>query len=132
MPQTASNVMLTADERRELQALARSGRGRADLARRAQIILRLADGASYLDIERGLGESSRTIGKWKIRFLESRVAGLEGRYRRNVPTVLTPRLEARILAWTRKPPTLTPKQLRCSANRRNVPKNLKKRLSKTV
>ncbi len=105
MPQTASNVMLTADERRELQALARSGRGRADLARRAQIILRLADGASYLDIERGLGESSRTIGKWKIRFLESRVAGLEGRYRRNVPTVLTPRLEARILAWTRKPPT---------------------------
>ncbi len=30
-----------------------------------------ADGASYLDIERGLGESSRTIGKWKRRFLEA-------------------------------------------------------------
>src|SRR5687768_14582127 len=100
-----TKVEVSADERRELQALGRTGRGRADLARRAQIILRLADGASYLDIERGLGESSRTIGKWKARFLESRVAGLAGRYRGNVPTVLTPRLEARILAWTRKPPT---------------------------
>src|SRR4029453_7405269 len=93
------------EERQTLQTLARAGRGRADLARRAQIILRLADGASYLDIQRRLGESSRTIGKWKRRFLEARVAGLEGRYRGNTPTVLTPALEARILAWTRKPPT---------------------------
>jgi transposase len=100
-----STVVLTVEERRALQALARSGRGRADLARRAQIILRLADGASYLDIARGLGESSRTISKWKGRFRESRVAGLAGRYRKQAPTVLTPRLEARILAWTRKPPT---------------------------
>ena len=65
--------------------------------------MRLADGASYADLIR-LGESSRTIAKWKQRFLEGRVAGLAGRYRRNTPTVLTPALEARILAWTRKPP----------------------------
>jgi transposase len=88
-----------------LQRLSRTGAGRADLARRARIILRLADGASYLDIARGLGESSRTIGKWKHRFLEARISGLEGRYRGNTATVLTPRLEARIVAWTRKPPT---------------------------
>src|SRR4051794_4632896 len=106
MPQTVlRDLILTADERETLQRLSRAGRGRADMARRARIILRLADGASYLEIARGLGESSRTIGKWKRRFLEARVAGLEGRYRGNTPTVLTPQLEARILAWTRKPPT---------------------------
>ena len=99
------DIILTADEREILQRLSRAGRGRADLARRARIILRLADGASYLEIARGLRESSRTIGKWKRRFLEARTSGLDGRYRGNTPTVLTPRLEARIVAWTRKPPT---------------------------
>jgi transposase len=88
-----------------LERLARGGRSRADLARRARIVLRLADGASYLEIQRGLGESSRTIGKWKQRFLAQRVEGLQGRYPGAVATVLTPALEARILAWTRKPPT---------------------------
>jgi transposase len=101
----STDIVLTADERTTLEQLARRGRTRADLARRARIILRLAEGASYLDIERGLGESSRTIGKWKRRFLTERVAGLHGRYPGSVATVLTPRLEARILAWTRKPPT---------------------------
>jgi transposase len=95
---------LTSEERTALEALARTGRGRADLARRARIVLRLAAGASYAEIVRGLGESTRSIAKWKQRFLEARLAGLEGRYRKNTPTVLTPALEARILAWTRKPP----------------------------
>lgn len=103
MPQSSTEILLTADERAELEALARTGRGRADLARRARIILRLAAGASYSDVI-ALGESSRSIAKWKRRFLEARIAGLEGRYRKNAPTVLTPALEARILAWTRKPP----------------------------
>jgi transposase len=105
MPQTLPDIVLTDDEQQVLETLARAGRGRADLARRARIVLRLAAGDSYGTIARGLGESTRTIGKWKRRFLEARVAGLEGRYRGNTPTVLTPRLEARILAWTRKPPT---------------------------
>jgi transposase len=105
MPQPSPDIVLTADERAGLEALARTGRGRADLARRARIILRLAAGASYAEIVQGLGESTRSIAKWKQRFLEARLAGLEGRYRKNTPTVLTPALEARILAWTRKRPT---------------------------
>jgi Homeodomain-like domain len=100
---TGSDIVLTTDERTTLKCLARGGRTRADLAWRARIILGLADGASYLDIQRGLGESSRTIGKWKRRFVTDRVAGLQGRYPGAVTTVLTPILEARILAWTRKP-----------------------------
>jgi transposase len=101
---TSRDIVLTSTERTELQRLARGGRSRADVGRRARIILRLADGASFLEIQRGLGESSRTILKWKARFLTDRVAGLQGRYPGARPTVLTPALEARILAWTRKPP----------------------------
>lgn len=104
MPPTGSDVILTADERRVLEGWARTGRGRADLARRARIILRLAAGASYSEIVRGLGVSSRSVACWKQRFLETRTEGLHGRYRKNPPTVLTPALEARILAWTRKAP----------------------------
>jgi transposase len=96
---------LTTDERTALERLARGGRTRADLARRARIVLQLADGASYLDIQRALGESSRTVSKWKQRFVADRVEGLHGRYPGATATVLTPALEARILAWTRKPPT---------------------------
>ena len=103
MPQWSSEIVLTVEERAGLEALARTGRGRADLARRARIILRLAAGASYSELI-ALGESSRSIAKWKQRFVEARVPGLQGRYRKNAPTVLTPALEARILAWTRKPP----------------------------
>jgi transposase len=44
------DIILTADERETLQRLSRAGRGRADLARWARIILRLAAGASYLEI----------------------------------------------------------------------------------
>ena len=97
MPQTLADIVLTADERDALETLARAGRGRADLARRARIVLRLAAGDSYGAIARGLGESTRTIGKWKRRFLEARVAGLEGRYRGNTPLVWLRVLPGRLL-----------------------------------
>ncbi len=78
MPHSTVTIELTPEEREALAAIMRAGRGRADLAKRARIIVRLADGASYADLIR-LGESSRTIAKWKQRFLEGRVAGLAGR-----------------------------------------------------
>ena len=87
MPQAKTVIVLTPEERAGLETLARTGRGRADLARRARIVLRLAAGASYAEIVHGLGESTRSIAKWKQRFLEARIAGLDGRYRKNMPTV---------------------------------------------
>src|SRR3954466_15144838 len=100
MPTTTADIVLTGDERSALESLARTGRGRADLARRARIILRLAAG----DLYSNFNESSRTIAKWKQRFLEARIAGLDGRYPGSTATVLTPQLEARILAKTREQP----------------------------
>lgn len=97
-------VRLTADERRALEAQARSHRGRADAARRARIVLLLAAGASYTQIAQRIDCTAMTIATWKKRFLVARGAGLRGRHRGSKPRVLTPQLEARILNWTRRAP----------------------------
>src|SRR5687768_1009861 len=104
MNATASDLVLAASERAELEARTRSRKLRADAVRRARMILMLADGASYLDVVRELGCSSATVALWKRRFIQSRLAGLEGRHKGSKATVLTPRMEARILSQTRKPP----------------------------
>jgi transposase len=104
MNATASEVVLSAEERSELEARSRSRKLRADAVRRARLILMMADGASYTQIEEALGCSSATVALWKRRFLESRLGGLEGRHKGSKPRVLTPRMEARILSWTRRAP----------------------------
>lgn len=104
MPQLLDDVMLTTDERAELERYARAGSGRADLARRARALLLLADGHSYADVTSAVGWSSATIAKWKSRFLADRLHGLWGRHQGSRPTILTPAVEARVLAWTRKTP----------------------------
>src|SRR5437016_8521769 len=102
MPSTS--LVLTADQRSDLEAHVRSGRGRADAARRARVILLLAEGCSYAVIATMTGCSSRTIALWKQRFATDGLAGLAARHRGSKPTVLTPALEARIMTWTRRPP----------------------------
>lgn len=98
-------IMLSRAERTELEARARSRSGRADDARIARVILLLADGETYRGIARRVDCSEPFISKWKKRFLEQRLAGLYARHQGRRATVLTPRMEARILNWTRKKPT---------------------------
>lgn len=102
MPST--DIVLTTEERTALERLARSRRDRMDHVTRAQGILMLADGATYADVHRRLGWSSRTTAIWKTRFLAERLSGLRGRHRGSKPTTLTPSLEARILTRTREAP----------------------------
>jgi transposase len=65
----------------------------------------LAEGQSWSTIQQALGCSSAFIARWQSRFAEQRLAGLFARHRGRPATMRTPRLEARILAWTRRPPT---------------------------
>src|SRR5215216_1151900 len=102
MPSTT--LMLTVEQRTELERRERSRRGRADAARRARVILLLAAGESYATITTKTGCSSRTIALWKRRFEAAGLPGLAARHRGSKPTVLTPQLQARILAWTRRAP----------------------------
>jgi transposase len=102
MPST--RLVLTTEQRTELETRARSRRGRADAARRARVILLLADGHSYARVNAQTGCSSRTIALWKQRFEANGIEGLSARHRGSKRTVLTPTLQAHILAWTRRAP----------------------------
>lgn len=69
-------LSLTPTERAELVARARHGRGSADVGRRARVVLLLAGGRTYAEIQAATGISRRTIALWKKRFEEERLDGL--------------------------------------------------------
>ncbi len=95
---------VTADERADLQRRTRSRKIRAEDARRAQVILMLADGESFTTIASAVGCYPAYITRWKERFERERLDGLRARYRGQSATVRTPALEARVLAKTRQKP----------------------------
>jgi transposase len=101
----ASTLRLAPPERRELQSRVRSRILRAGDVRRARLILMLADGESWASIEEELGCSSAYVDRWQKRFQQHRLAGLFARHRGRQVEKRTPKLEARILDWTRRPPT---------------------------
>jgi transposase len=97
-------LALTPRERRELKKRLRSRILPAEDVRRARLILRLAGGDSYSQIRQTLGCNRSYISRWKQRFIEQRLAGLYARHPGRAVEKQTPKLEARILAWTRKAP----------------------------
>jgi transposase len=72
---------------------------------RAKLILMLAERASFNTIKRRLQTSAPTIIRWKQRFLQSGIDGLDTYHPGQKATVLTPALRARILSATRKKPS---------------------------
>src|SRR5688500_15110059 len=99
-------LSLTKLERMALTKQATSRTGRAEDARRARLVLLLAEGHTWDQICDRLPCSRGFIDSWSKRFAAERVAGLYSRHLGQVASVLTPHLEARILDWTvRKKPT---------------------------
>jgi transposase len=98
-------VELTASEEKELLFRARSRSIPAGDVRRAQLILMLAEGKSYQAIQQELPCDATFIVRWKKRFLKDRIAGLYARHPGRAVEKRTPKLEAKILEWTRRPPT---------------------------
>jgi transposase len=97
-------LTLTSDERTELQRRVRGLKIRAEDARRARVILMLANGESYSAIETAIPCYRDYINRWRRRFQADRLEGLQARYRGQPPTVLTAAMEARILEKTRQAP----------------------------
>jgi transposase len=97
-------LKLTVDEHIELKRRARSRRIRAEDARRARVILMLANGESFTAIAAALGCYPGYINRWRRRFETERVPGLQAKYRGQPPRVRTPAMEARILAKTQQRP----------------------------
>jgi len=97
-------LTVTTDERSELEHRVRSRKIRAEDARRAQVILLLANGESFATITQRLGCYPDYINRWRQRFEAERVPGLQAKYRGQPARVRTPAMEARILAKTRQRP----------------------------
>lgn len=96
---------LTTSERAELESRVRRRRARADETRLARLVLMLAEGKTYTEIQTALSCDRSYISRWKKRFVRERLAGLYARHQGRQARVLTPRMEAKILNWTRKKPT---------------------------
>jgi transposase len=91
-------VILSADERAELQALAAGRKTAQALAMRARVVLSAATGALNKTIAERLGIDPATVGKWRRRFLARRVNGLHDEPRSGAPRTLTDeRIEAVIV-----------------------------------
>jgi transposase len=99
MPFSAAPIVLSEEERIELQQITQSRSLPAGDVMRARMILLLSEGISYREIQGLLNTTAPTISLWKDRFLQLRVGGLtEERHPGQKPSVRTPKLQARILA----------------------------------
>ena len=98
-------ITLKRAERQELDRWARGQSRDAAQARRARLILLLADGERYGSIREKLDCDTNFIARWKSRFVGERLAGLYWRHAGRAPRRGSERQEARILKWTtqRKP-----------------------------
>jgi transposase len=93
-------MLLTESERSELQKQVSARNGRADAARRARVVLLLADGLTWAEIRAKLDCNDSYIARWSQRFAAERLAGLFGRHAGREPYKVTDKLEARVLAYT--------------------------------
>src|SRR5271166_1286995 len=105
MPFDAEPLLLTEEERQELQQMTQSRMLPAGDVMRSRMILLLADGVSYQKIQDLLDTTAPTIARWKSRFLQHRIGGLtEELHPGQQPSVRTPRLQAKVLAAIKEGP----------------------------
>jgi transposase len=106
VPFCAEPLTLSADEQQELERISLSRSLPAGDVFRARLILMLAEGRSYAEVQRRLQTTAPTISKWRKRFVEQRLEGLaQERHPGQKPSVITPQLQARVLAATRRKPS---------------------------
>ncbi|MBM3272952.1 IS630 family transposase [Candidatus Kaiserbacteria bacterium] len=83
----APEIVLTNEEHAELSKLARSKRTSVRLAQRARIVLLAADGMQNKDIAEQLGVGRVQVSRWRERYAQSRLAGIERDLPRGAPPV---------------------------------------------
>lgn len=93
-------LRLSAEQRRQLEAIVRSRTLPAGLVKRARIVLLSAAGHSNHEIAQQLGLSDHTVGKWRRRFLEQDVTGLHDQMRPGRPRSVSDERVARLVRKT--------------------------------
>ncbi len=82
-------LVLTDDERVQLERWARRPKTSQRRALRSRIVLACAEGANNIDVADELGISMPTVGKWRKRFLKDRLEGLVDEPRPGAPRTIT-------------------------------------------
>jgi len=100
----ATVIILTAEERTELEGLARSTKTEHRLRQRARIVLLAADGVASRSIGRAVGCTTGTASKWRVRYARKRLAGLDETGERGAEPKYTTETNKRILALLDQPP----------------------------
>jgi transposase len=97
-------LILTPEERSELQRRVRSRSLRAEDCQRARVILGVASGRGLRETAARLSCSTSYVQRWLGRFRTERLGGLVARHKGRVAAKGAAKLEARILEWTRRGP----------------------------
>jgi len=100
----AAGIELSEGERSELRALSRTPSTSNQLAQRARIVLRAAEGATNTEIASELGLSLPTVGMWRRQYAAAGIEGLADRPRTGRPRLIDEATENRVIARTLEPP----------------------------
>ncbi len=84
-----AELVLSAEEREQLQRWARRPKSAQAFALRSKIVLACAEGTDNKKVSAQLGCSHVTVGKWRARFVEHRLDGLMDESRPGRPTSIT-------------------------------------------
>jgi putative transposase len=93
-------LVLSPQQREQLEALGSSRSLPAGLVSRARIILLSASGKTNQQIARQLGLANATVGKWRRRFLEQDVSGLHDELRPGRPRPISDERVAQLVRKT--------------------------------
>ena len=99
----ATAIILTEAEHTELEGLARSSKTEYRLRQRARIVLLAADGMASRAIGRTVRCTTGTASKWRVRYAEKRLAGLDETGDRGAEPKYTAATGKRILALLDQP-----------------------------
>jgi len=83
----APSIILTDEQKNELTRLSRSGRASVRLAERSRIVLLAAQGLQNKEIAEQLGIGRVQVARWRQRYLESGIEGIERDLPRGAPPV---------------------------------------------
>src|SRR5258708_32272792 len=110
-------LVWSAEQRAQLESMASSRSLPAGLGTRVRIVLLSAAGKMNQQIARQLGLTNATVGKWRRRFVEQGVAGLDDELRPRRPRPVSDEKEARLGRQTpeTEPKSGTDRRVRPSA-----------------
>src|SRR5690606_27305095 len=125
MGRPAVELTVTAEDRMQLESIARSQSLPASLSRRAQMILRMADGEANSAVARRYRVSRPTVSLWRKRFAEHGIAGLHNELKSGRPRSTGEDEIATLIntALTRKPSGKTHWSRRSLADETGLPKS---------